>query len=115
MEYCKFIINDIFRCLKSSSIISLSIGILVGIISFITNKGSLIESAYAIRSTLLIIGSLIIVLGAILILKKRTENQLENIEEWKEKYKKFSYKTVMILNGFIIVLYGGIIDWILYI
>lgn len=60
------------------------------------------------------IGSLAVILGSMLILKKRSEKELEHIEEWKEKYKKFSYKTVIILNGFVILSYGVFLDWLLY-
>ena len=108
------IISDSLKCIKLGSLLSLIIVVLMGIIGLLINKGNILESVYIIRGALLMIGSLAVILGSMLILKKRSEKELEHIEEWKEKYKKFSYKTVIILNGFVILSYGVFLDWLLY-
>ena len=71
------------------------------------------QSLNIVRSGLLIIGPLGMILGAILILRKREEKEFLFIDQWKEKYSVFSYKIVLIIIGLIIILYGGAIDWII--
>ena len=67
-----------------------------------------------IRSALLITGSFGLLLSAILIIKKKSESPLKYIDQWKEKFKVFSYKVVLIFSSIIILLCGGIIDWFLF-
>lgn len=113
MNMCKKIINDIYNCLKFSTIISFVIIVAVGIVTMITSKANFQQVVLSIRGALLIIGGLVLLLGSILILSKKSKRKLENIEKWKEKYKFLSYKGVIIINGLIIITYGGIIDWLM--
>ena len=114
MEKLSEVLKDFIKCLVVGSLISFGIIILIGIISLLISKFNLIYSLHVIKSTLLIIGPLGLMLGALLILKKRGEKELKYIEEWKNKYSIFSYKTVLILVSLVIVFYGSIIDWITF-
>ena len=57
---------------------------------------------------------ILIVFIIILIIKKKSESPLKYIDQWKEKFKVFSYKVVLIFSSIIILLCGGIIDWFLF-
>lgn len=114
MKKVNEIIRDFIKCIVKGSLISLGIILLVGLISLLVTGFDFQKSIQVVRSTLLIIGPLGIILGAILILKKRNEEEFSFIDQWKKKYSVFSYKIVIILIGFIIILYGGIIDWIIF-
>lgn len=114
MEKLNKILKDFTKCLVVGSLISFGIIIVIGIISLLVSKFNLIYSLQVIKSALLIIGPLGLMLGALLILKKREEKELKYIEEWKNKYSIFSYKTVLIIVSLVIVFYGGIIDWITF-
>lgn len=113
MEKLIRIIKDFIKCIFVGSCISFGIIIIVGIISLLVSKFDLRQSLEIIRSAILIIGSLGIVLGALLILKKRKEKELQFKEQWKKRYSVFSYRVVIIVNSFIIILYGGAIDWLI--
>jgi len=113
MKKISEVLKDFFKSIIVGSLISLVIVLIVGIISLLISKFNLNQSIQNVRSTLLIIGSLGIMLGALLILKKRTEKELLFKEDWQKKYNVLSYKTVLILISFIILLYGGIIDWLI--
>ena len=111
MKYFKSILHDLIKCAKLATIISGVAVILSGIIGLIVNKGNFILAVQAIKATLLIVGSFGLILGSILLLKKNSEKEFEHINEWKEKYIKFSYKVVIVISSFIIIFYGSIIDW----
>lgn len=111
MEKLIRIIKDFIKCLFVGSCISFGIIIIVGIISLLISKFDWIQSLQIVRSSILIIGSLGIVLGALLILKKRKEKELQFKEQWQKRYSVFSYRAVIIVNSFIIILYGGAVDW----
>ena len=113
MEKINGMIKDFIKCIIVGSCISLVIILLVGIISLLLSKFNLIYSLQIVRSSLLIIGPLGVMVGALLILKKRDEKELEFLDQWKKKFHVFTYKIVLILVSFIIILYGGIIDWII--
>ena len=115
MKKLNGILKDLIKCLVVGSLISFGIIIVIGIISLLISKFNWKISVQVIKSTLLIIGPLGLMLGALLILKKREEKELKFIEEWKKKYSIFSYKTVLILVSLVIVFFGGIIDWITFI
>ena len=106
-------IRDFIKCIIVGSFISLVITFVVGIISLLVSKFNWQQSLQTIRSALLIVGPLGMVLGAILILKKRGEKELVFIDQWKKKYSVFSYKIVLIVVSCIIILYGGVIDWLI--
>lgn len=107
------VLKDFIKCIIVGSIVSLAIILGVGIISLLVSKFNWQQSLQIIRSALLIIGPLGMVLGALLILKKREEKELVFIDQWKKKYSVLSYKIVLILVSLIIILYGGAIDWII--
>ncbi len=113
MKKMNEIIRDFFKCIITGSLISLGIILVVGIISLLVSGFNFSKVIQIIRSALLIIGPLGIILGAILILKKNNEEEFSFIDQWKRKYSVFSYKVVLIGVSFIIVLYGGVIDWII--
>ena len=115
MEKLRKILKDFIKCLFTGSLISIGIIILIGIISLLITKFNWIQSLQVVKSTLLIIGPLGLMLGALLILKKREEKELIYIEQWKKKFNIFSYKVVLIVVSLVIVFYGGLIDWILFI
>ena len=114
MKKVNELIRDFIKCIINGSAISLGIILVVGLISLLVTGFDFQKSIQVVRSTLLIIGPLGIILGAILILKNRNEEEFSFIDQWKKKYKVFSYKIVIILISFIIILYGGIIDWIIF-
>ncbi|GAA0109429.1 hypothetical protein PMY56_08540 [Clostridium tertium] len=113
MQKLNGIIKDFIKCIIIGSFISLAIILGVGISSLIISKFNWQQSLNIVRSGLLIIGPLGMILGAILILRKREEKEFLFIDQWKEKYSVFSYKIVLIIIGLIIILYGGAIDWII--
>lgn len=104
-------IKDFIKCIIWGSFVSLVITFLFGTISLLVSKFNWQQSLEIVRSTLLIIGPLGMILGAILILKKRDEKELVFIDQWEKNYNMFSYKIVLILVSCIIILYGGAIDW----
>ena len=67
-----------------------------------------------IKSILLIVGALGMILGAMLMISRKNRKELVFIDQWKEKFKVFSYKVVLIFSSIIILLCGGIIDWFLF-
>ncbi|MCR1951012.1 hypothetical protein NSA50_08040 [Clostridium sp. DSM 100503] len=113
MKSLNGIINDFAKCVLVGSFISLAIIFGLGVISLLISKFNWQQSLNIVRSALLIIGPLGMILGALLILKKRDEKELLFIDQWKKRYRVFSYKIVLITVSLIIVLYGGIIDWII--
>jgi len=115
MEKLRKILRDFIKCLFTGSLISIGIIILIGIISLLIMKFNWRQSLQVVKSTLLIIGPLGLMLGALLILKKREEKELIYIEQWKKRFNIFSYKVVLIVVSLVIVFYGGLIDWILFI
>lgn len=113
MEKLSKIIKDFIKCIFIGSCISFMIIFIVGIISLIVSKFDWRHSLEIIRSVILITGSLAMVLGALLVLKKEKEKELKFKDQWQKKYSIFSYRTVVIVGSFIIILYGVIIDWII--
>ena len=114
MKKINGIINDFIKCMIIGTLIALGIIFVIGIISLLILKFNFIQSLQIVRSSLLIIGPLGIMLGALLILKKRDEKQMVFIGDWEKKYKVLSYRVVLILVSIVIVLYGGIIDWLIF-
>lgn len=113
MEKLIRVIKDFIKCIFIGSCISFGIIVIVGIISLLVSKFDWRQSLEVVRSAILIIGSLGIVLGALLILKKRKEKELQFKEQWQKKYSIFSYRIVVIVDSFVIILYGGVIDWLI--
>ena len=104
-------IKDFIKCVILGSCISLGIIFIVGIISLLISKFDLKQSLQIVRSTLLIVGPLGMMLGAILILKKRDEKSLTFLDQWEKKYNVFSYRIVFVVVSCVITLYGGFVDW----
>ena len=113
MQKLNGIIKDFIKCIIIGSFISLAIILGVGISSLIISKFNWQQSLNIVRSGLLIIGPLGMILGAILILKKRDEKELSFIDQWEKKYSVFSYRIVFIVVSCTIILYGGVIDWLI--
>ncbi|MBS4957064.1 MAG: hypothetical protein KHZ99_08435 [Clostridium sp.] len=107
-------INDFIKCFIIGTLITFSIAFFVGIFSLIISKFNFEQAIQNIKSILLIVGSLGMILGGLLIINIKNRKELVFIDQWKEKYKILSYKTVLIVVSCVIVLYGGIIDWINY-
>ena len=107
-------INDFRKCFIIGTLIDLLMVFAVGIFSLIISKFNFEQTIQNIRSILLIVGSLGMILGSLLIVNKRNTKELVFIDQWKEKYRILSYKAVLIVVSCIIILYGGIIDWINY-
>ena len=107
------LLRDLMKTLILGGIISIGIAIVIGLIALLVNKGNIKTTIEVIRSALLITGSFGLLLSAILIIKK-SESPLKYIDQWKEKFKVFSYKVVLIFSSIIILLCGGIIDWFLF-
>ena len=113
MKKVKELIKDFIKCIIIGSLVSLGIIFVVGIISLLVSNFNWQQSLQAIRSALLIIGPLGMILGAILILRKRDEEEFSFMDQWKKKYSILSYKIVLIVVSCTIILYGGIIDWLI--
>ncbi|WP_066889553.1 hypothetical protein [Clostridium nigeriense] len=113
MKKVKELIKDFIKCIIIGSLVSLGIIFVVGIISLLVSNFNWQQSLQAIRSALLIIGPLGMILGAILILRKRDEEEFSFMDQWKKKYSILSYKIVLIVISCTIILYGGIIDWLI--
>lgn len=107
-------INDFIKGFIIGTLITFSIAFFVGIFSLIISKFNFEQAIQNIKSILLIVGSLGMILGGLLIINIKNRKELVFIDQWKEKYKILSYKTVLIVVSCVIVLYGGIIDWINY-
>ena len=115
MDKINKFLKDFIKCMVFGSLISFGIIIVIGIVSLIITKFNLMLSLQYVKSALLIIGPLGLMLGALLILKIREEKELTFIEQWEKKFSMFSYRVVLILVSIVIVFYGGIIDWIIFI
>lgn len=106
--------NDFKKCFIIGTLITFSIAFFVGIFSLIISKFNIEQAIQNVKSILLIVGSLGMILGAMLMISRKNRKELVFIDQWKEKYSILSYKTVLIVVSCVIVLYGGIIDWINY-
>lgn len=113
MKKIKEFLEDLCRCVLMGLALSAIISIVVGIICVFIYKGNIINIINGIKTVLICIGALGMILVAILILKRNKEKTMEHINEWKKKYKVFSYKGVMLIVTITILICGGIIDWFL--
>jgi uncharacterized membrane protein HdeD (DUF308 family) len=114
MNYLKMIGLDFYKCLKYSSVANLIFVLLTGIISLIVSKANLISTLGSIKTALFLIGSLGLIIGAVSIMKKSRQKELVWIEQWKKKFKVFSYRLTIIIMSIITILYGCIFDEILF-
>ena len=113
MNNLKSIGKDSLKCLEYSSVISVILIILGALVGVITAGLKMISILESIKASLFIVGSMGLFLGALFILKHRT-NEEEKTAAWKEKFEIFSYREVIIVGSIIVLLYGCIIDTILF-
>lgn len=106
-------IKDFIKCYLVGTCISLALTIVSGIVGLIKYHGEIVQVLEVIKGTLLVVGALGIFIGALMLIKKRTEKPLEYLEEWKAKFGILSYKVVIEIISFTIILYGGFFDWLL--
>lgn len=106
------IFYDFIKCLKIGTAVSLILGLLGFILSLVICNFNFYKALEAVRSILFIVGSFGIIIGALLILKKESRRKFEYINEWKDKFKIFSYEVVLIFISVFIILYGCIADYI---
>ncbi len=113
MERLKTVGSDFYKCLKYSSIISGILVVVTGVISFVISKGNLIASLESMKAILFAAGSMGLIMGAVSILRKDRENEKDWFE-WKKRFKIFSYRVTISVMSIIILLYGCIIDELLF-
>ena len=114
MNSLKSIGKDLFKCLKYSSVISMVLIILGALMGMITAGLKWISILESVKAGLFIVGSMGLFLGALFILRHRTNEDEEKTAAWKEKFELFSYREVIIVGSIIVLLYGCIIDSILF-
>ncbi len=113
MEHLKTVGLDFYKCLKYSSIISGILAIASGVISFFISKGNLITALESMKAILFAAGSMGLIMGAVSILRKDRENEKDWFE-WKKRFKIFSYRVAISIMSIIVLLYGCIIDELLF-
>ena len=69
----KTILLDLLRCIKLSSLLGGLFVLLSGLLSAILSKGHIMSILESMRGILFVIGSLGLLIGAIMLLKKRSE------------------------------------------
>lgn len=111
----KAILLDLLECIKLSSLIGCILILVSGLISVIVSKANRVSVLESIRGILFVIGSIGLIIGAMMLLKKRSEKQSDYLEDWKVKYKIISFKQMIIVSSSILIIYGCLIDWILFI
>ncbi|MBE5991395.1 MAG: hypothetical protein E7247_03265 [Paenibacillaceae bacterium] len=113
MERLKTVGLDFYKCLKYSSMVSGILAVVTGVISFVISKGNLIASLESMKAILFAAGSMGLIMGAVSILRKDRENEKDWFE-WKKRFKIFSYRITISVMSIIILLYGCIIDELLF-
>lgn len=114
MKKISELFKDIVRCIAIGVTISAIISIVIAIICAFMYKGNIVNIVGGIKTVLICIGALGMILVAILLMKKKKEKPMKYINEWKKKYKIFSYEIVMLFITLTILICGGIIDWFLF-
>lgn len=113
MDRIKIMGMDFYKCLKYSSLVSGILVILIGVSSFVLSRGNLITALEHIKAVLFAIGSIGLIMGAVSIIKKDRETDKDWLE-WKKRFEFFSYRLTISIMSIIILLYGCIIDEILF-
>lgn len=113
MERLKIVGVDFYKCLKYGSLVSIILVIVSGVFSFIISGGSLITTLENIKAVLFASGSIGLMIAAVSILKRDREKE-KDWSEWKKRFKIFSYRVTTSIMSIIILLYGCIIDEILF-
>lgn len=114
MNRVKNIFGDLFKTFRIGSYISIAIIILVSTFSVIANGNDFKKILLYARSALFIIGSLGLLVSSMFILKTNSRRNLKNQDEWKEKFKEFSFVSVIFIASIIILVYGTLIDSVLF-
>lgn len=114
MNKLKNIFGDLFKTFRIGSYISLAIIILVSTFSVITNGYDFKKILLYAKSALFIIGSLGLLVSSGFILKTSSRRNLENQHEWKEKFKELSFVSVILIASISILVYGTLVDFILF-
>lgn len=113
MKRLKKVGADFYKCLKYSSLASMVLVIISGIFSLILSGGSLITALESIKAVLFAAGSAGLIIGAVSILRKDREKE-KDWSEWKKRFEIFSYRVTVIIMSIIVLLYGCILDEILF-
>ena len=99
---------------KISELFKDIVSIAISIMCVFMYKGNIVNIVCGIKTVLICIGAFGMILVAILLMKKKKEKPMKYINEWKKKYKIFSYEMVMLFITLTILICGGIIDWFLF-
>lgn len=110
----KTILRDLLECIKISSLLGGILILVSGLMSLVISKMNVVSILESIRGILFISGSLGLIIGAIMLLKKRSEEPSDEQENWKRRYKMISLKQMIIISSSILIVYGCLVDWILW-
>jgi archaellum biogenesis protein FlaJ (TadC family) len=113
MERLKTVGVDFYKCLKYSSLVSSILVIVSGVSSLLISRGNLITTLESIKAVLFVAGSIGLIIGAASILKKDREKEKDWLE-WKKRFKIFSYRVTSVIMSIILLLYGCIVDEIIF-
>lgn len=126
MMYLKRLSKEILKCLKYACLISSILVIISALVGVIISKANWIGTLECIKATLFIIGSIGLFIGAITICLKGSSIQMAKqrdglddadkpMEEWNKKFRCLSFKWAIVIVSFVILLYGCIVDQILFV
>lgn len=113
MERVKTVGLDFYKCLKYSSLVSGTLVVISGVIGLLISRGSLITTLEGIKEVLFVAGSMGLMIGAASIIKKDRGREKDWLE-WKQRFHIFSYRVTFIIMSIVILLYGCIVDEILF-
>ncbi|WAJ22929.1 hypothetical protein [Lacrimispora xylanolytica] len=114
MERVKIVGMDFYKCMKYSSFVSCTLVIISGVISLLISRGSLITTLESIKGILFAAGSMGLITGAGSIIKKDRGKEKDWLE-WKQRFHIFSFRVTFIIMSIVILLYGCIVDEILFV
>lgn len=113
MVKLKEILLEALKCGIISSIVSGVLLLISALVSLIVTSGNIIKILESMRAALFIVGSLGLLIGAIMLLKRPTSETAHINKSWREKFKYLSYKQFIILFSAVMIGYGCIVDYIL--
>lgn len=111
----KAILLDLLKCIKLSSLLGGLLILVSGFISLLVSKANRVSILESIRGILFVVGGIGLIIGAVMLLKKRSEKESDYLEDWKAKYKVLSIKQMIIVSSSVLIIYGCLVDWILFI
>lgn len=107
-------IMDIIKAL-SIGILSGSItGLIFTLIGLLSHKGMLLDALYVGRASILIVGSLGLLVSSAFFIKKNGGTPLENEAGWKKHFKSLSFRYVLLILFIGIIITGGVLDSLIY-